>query len=332
MRCDAVQCSAHPTDGARSGLLADFPLTHSFVALRVCPSNCVFSFLTVYGGTSADFSTLASVEDPFPIVASLPTLVPETQLLSLAQAVAPGAMGNPTSPAWRIKPFPAARYSRYVRERAFKFLLLELRPFVDQQSATGQVPLGLSWVEVYGEAAAEDDAAAFNAALSVAAAAGSRSAASMAGMLQADGSDAWAKDPAADLAMRSKKGLEAFQPTGAAERALQAQLARNPPPPPRNVHTDAAMSDVAAAAAAARPILNRNASFMQGLRDNAASPSSSPAAAASKLPPACPRHPAHHSMLQRQDRKTDPLNPRTFFVCTAKDAAGNPCDTKIYQS
>jgi len=286
----------------------------------------------VYGGTSADFSTLASVEDPFPIVASLPTLVPETQLLSLAQAVAPGAMGNPTSPAWRIKPFPAARYSRYVRERAFKFLLLELRPFVDQQSATGQVPLGLSWVEVYGEAAAEDDAAAFNAALSVAAAAGSRSAASMAGMLQADGSDAWAKDPAADLAMRSKKGLEAFQPTGAAERALQAQLARNPPPPPRNVHTDAAMSDVAAAAAAARPILNRNASFMQGLRDNAASPSSSPAAAASKLPPACPRHPAHHSMLQRQDRKTDPLNPRTFFVCTAKDAAGNPCDTKIYQS
>ena len=42
MRYDAVQCSAHPTDGARGWLLAD--PTHSFVALRVLSLGLCFQF------------------------------------------------------------------------------------------------------------------------------------------------------------------------------------------------------------------------------------------------------------------------------------------------
>ena len=302
----------------------------AFDVLRHCSS-----FLSVYGGTTSDFAALAAAEDPFPIVAALATLVPETQLCSLAQASLAANLANPASPLYKVKPFPSARYSRYVRERGVRFLVLEMKPFVDAATLpSGQVPVGMGWVEVYGEATADEGLESCTKSLAASAALVSAASASMGGSSGSGGegrnSDSWMRDvgdeaPSQPQPLKSKLGLAAFKPTGAAERAWKEEQARAPPKP----------NPAIAAAAAAAPILSRNASFMEGLRASpaaaasAASSSSaaSPSSAASKLPPSCSTHPSA-SMLRRSDRKAVPE--RTFYVCIAKDAAGKPCDTKIY--
>jgi hypothetical protein len=281
---------------------------------------------------------LGSTSDHFGLLQRLPALVPETQLCTAAQASAPGATApslasSMSAPLWKVRPFPAAKLSRYVRDTPFKFLVVELRPFPDSTSLNerGMVLCGVSWLELYGEAAAEDDGQAQQAALRASAALASRAAATMvteAGV-GVDAAVQWAKDPAAERAQRAKRGLDAFNPTGAAARALADEQARQP----KRQAVVAATPN----GQGVRPILDRNASFMQGLREGAgvgggaavASSSSASAAGAAKPPPVCPRHPTQ-ALLQRMDRKVDP--PRTFLVCTAKDAQGNPCcDTKIYK-
>jgi len=290
--------------------------------------------VTIYGGSSEQFAELASTSDHFGVLQRLAAVVPETQLCTPAQAFAPGATAPshanaPNHPLWRVKPFPAAKFSRYVRDSAFKFLVIELRSFLDApvDPKERKVLCGLSWIELYGEAAAENPAAQ-QAALCASAAQASRAAATVTipgAKPNAEGFidvlELWGKDLEQQRAKRVKRGAAGFAPTGAAARALAEEQARQPP---RKIPA------VASATNAARPILDRNASFMQGLRDSApaASSTASGAAAVAKPPPVCPRHPAQ-MLLQRLDRKTDP--PRAFFVCTAKDAQGNSCDTKIWK-
>lgn len=285
------------------------------------------SFLSVFAGTESDFSALAgAAKDPFSVLESLPVLVPQTQLCNFSQVVQAASMAPAaaaSTPAYKIKVFPAAKFSRYVRERAWAFVVLEMRPFVDQPSTGPQgAPVGLSWIEVYGEPCAlADSLAATERSLAASAQASSAAAAAMVG--QDDG--AWIKDAEDQKTRATKTGAAGFKPTGAAERAWAADQARAPP----------LITPAAASAAAAAPILSRNASFLAGLREGGnavAAPASSASVSSSspKPPPSCPTHPQHPTgMLRRADR-SNPERVRTFYVCTATSAEGTPCTTKIY--
>lgn len=274
----------------------DLPDAHDgSIVLLMCDS-----FLTVLAGTSADYESLSVAENPLSLLPSLATLVPETQLCSAAQYNTPANHNNtPASPLYRPRAFPASKLSRYVVGRAFKFLVLELRSFADVHEHL----VGLSWIEVYGEPAAEFDN---ESALIEQATASAKS------TMQAD---EWQRDPDGDAMMATPRGLQAFKPTGEAERLLRIDAARAPPKP-----TPAQQQQQQA-----RPILNRNESFLAGLREGATT--AAPAAAAAPKPPSCPQHHGA-TLIQRQDRRTLPA--RTYYVCLGKDATGKSCDTKIY--
>lgn len=281
----------------------------------MCHVGSPLRFLCVSGGSTADYESIAAcggVDVP-----QLVSLIPDSQLCMPAQYTSASMHANQSSALYRIRSFPAAKLSRYAVSRAYKFLLVEVRPFVDVPLGQDQ-RVGISWIEVFGEPASEDEAAV-QAAL-VRSASGS----------QADSQPTidlslWRKDVDGDATMVTPRGLAAFKPTGEAERLLQAEQKNQPPkqpPPPRGLTAEQQ----------AKPILNRNASFLNDLRQAgpagaASAPSSSSTVGAAKAPPACPLHPAA-MMVQRVDRKMDP--PRTFFVCLNKSATGQTCDTKVY--
>ena len=130
--------------------------------------------------------------------------------------------------------------------------------------------------------------------------------------------DSWSKDADSDAQMATPRGLAAFKPTGEAARLLALEEASAPPRPIRPITT----SDQQA-----KPILNRNESFMKDLRDSASSSSSSSSSSAVPQSFRCPLHPSAPS-VQRIDRRQTP--PKTFFVCIHKDASGKLCENKMY--
>jgi hypothetical protein len=266
----------------------------------ICASSFACpSFLHVLAGTTADYEAIAASDGA--TVPELASLVPDTQLCMQSQYADAKMQQTHASPLFKIRTFPSAKLSRYVVNRAYKFLLLEVRPFWDGYDKS----VGISWIDVFGESAQEDDAA-FHAALA-------RSPSAQGENSQPVDLSAWAKDADGDASMETPKGLAAFKPTGEAARLLAAEQRNAPPKPPRNL-----------AAEQARPILSRNETALKDLRGGA---ETGAAAASARPPPSCSQHPTA-MMVQRIDRKSDP--PRPFYVCLHKSATGQPCDTKIY--
>ena len=257
--------------------------------------------MTVYAGTTADHAALAAAAVPHSYLPKLTTLIPDTQLCSPAQyAYMPNHANTPASPLYRTRAFPGAKYSRYVGSRAWKFLVFEFRSFQDVQTFAGcnERKAGVTWVEAYGEPANEADDQ--EAALV-------RTASTSTTAIHSMDTDIWLKDNDGDATMAAPRGLAAFKPTGEADRLLRLDQANAPPKP--------------TAAQQAKPILNRNSSFLDDLRQTA------PASSSAAKPPACPQHPTA-MMVQRLDRSKVP--PAQFYACLGKDATGKSCSERIW--
>src|SRR4051812_34685211 len=85
----ALTLNVHPSNG-RIHVVLEFAQTVKVKNLTY--KNGGAAFLTVYGGSTEAYNKLAAMapaDDPTSIVETLPALVPETQLCSLAQTATP---------------------------------------------------------------------------------------------------------------------------------------------------------------------------------------------------------------------------------------------------
>jgi len=317
----------------RLHIVLEFP--HCYRIKNLIFKNQGAAFLCVYSGSPADWLNLQKTDNPYTLLPSFPTLIPDTQLIAphqyshsmlAAQARAPQP-AHQSSPLYRIHPFPSSRYSRYIAQRPTKFLVLELRPFWDCAGVHAEDGpfVGVNWVEVYGETCSKEeeemleseavngvDATQKMLETMLKTSAQAASIASQTLDLGTD-SDAWMADVSERQEQTSKRSTAgslaaAFKPTGRAEAELQRHMAGQ-----------------SVRAATAAPSTERNVQSPQKPRDSSSSPSASKPSTSA---PVCPHHPHSNFLLQRLDRKQTP--PRTYYVCTAKDASGKSCDTKIY--